>query len=88
MKIIAAITLGSVLLFGAVDINNATKEELMSIKGLGAKKADAVLEYRKGNCFKDVHALTEVKGIGPKFIETNLKDLEAGKCKASKKQEK
>jgi competence protein ComEA len=85
MKILAVITLGSVLLFGAVDINNATKEELMSLKGLGAKKADAVLEYRKENCFKDVNSLTEVKGIGPKFIETNKKDLEAGKCKTSKK---
>ncbi|MBU4023585.1 helix-hairpin-helix domain-containing protein, partial [bacterium] len=52
MKIIVAITLGSVLLFGAVDINNATKDELMSLKGLGAKKAEAVLEYRKENCFK------------------------------------
>ena len=87
MKIIVAITLGSVLLFGAVDINNATKDELMSLKGLGAKKAEAVLEYRKENCFKDVSALTEIKGIGPKFIEANKKDLLAGKCKPSKKKD-
>jgi competence protein ComEA len=87
MKIIAAITLGSVMLFGAVDINNATKDELMSLKGLGAKKAEAVIEYRKENCFKDVNALTEIKGIGPKFIEANKKNLQVGKCKVTKKKD-
>jgi competence protein ComEA len=87
MKIIAAMTLGSVLLFGAVDINNATKDELMMLKGLGAKKAEAVIAYRQENCFKDVDALTEVKGIGPKFIEANKKDLQAGKCKVTKKKD-
>lgn len=87
MKILAVITLASALLLGAVDINNATKEELMALKGLGEKKADAVIEYRKQNCFKDIDALTEVKGIGPKFIETNKKDLQASKCKTSKKKD-
>jgi competence protein ComEA len=53
----------------------------MGLKGIGAKKADAILTYRKGHCFKTVDALTEVKGIGNKFIEKNKKDLVAGKCK-------
>lgn len=85
MKIFVMMALGASLLFGAVDINNASKAELMSLKGIGEKKADAIMMYRKGNCFKDVNALTAVKGIGPKFITNNKKELKAGKCKAKKK---
>jgi len=85
MKILAIVVLGASLLFGAVDINNATKAELMSLKGVGEKKADAIMMYRKGNCFKDVNALSAVKGIGPKFIANNKKELKAGKCKGKKK---
>ena len=81
MKFLAILALGATLLLSAVDINNASKEELMTLKGLGDKKAVAVLEYRKGNCFQNVDAMTEVKGIGPKFIKNNKKNLTAGKCK-------
>jgi len=81
MKFLAILALGATLLLSAVDINNASKEELMTLKGLGEKKATSVLEYRKGHCFKSVEALSEVKGIGPKFIEKNKKNLTAGKCK-------
>lgn len=73
--------LGVSLLFGAVDINSASKSELMSLNGIGEKKADAIIKYRKGNCFKDVHGLTKVKGIGDKFMKKNKKNLKAGKCK-------
>ncbi len=52
MKILAMLAISAGLLFGAVDINNATKDQLMSIKGVGDKKADAIIEYRKGHCFR------------------------------------
>ena len=81
MKILAIIALGATLLFGSVDINTASKSELMELKGIGAKKADAIIQYRKGHCFKTVAGLTDVKGIGPKFMEKNKKNLKAGKCK-------
>ena len=73
--------LGISLLFGAVDINTASKSELMSLNGVGEKKADAIIKYRKGNCFKTVDGLIKVKGIGNKFMEKNRKTLKAGKCK-------
>ena len=75
------ILLGVTLAFGAVDINTANKEELMSLKGIGAKKADAIIKHRKGSCFKSAKGLTAVKGIGPKFLEKNHKNLKASKCK-------
>ena len=84
MKILAMIVLGVSLLFGVVDINSANKSEFMSLKGIGEKKADAIIKHRKGNCFKSVKGLTKVKGIGDKFIEKNSKNLKAGKCKKRK----
>ena len=33
---------------GTVNINTATLEELQTIKGIGKKKAEAILQYRKG----------------------------------------
>ena len=82
MKILAMIVLGVSLLFGAVDINTADKSELITLKGIGEKKADAIIAYRKGNCFKTVDSLTDVKGIGNKFMKKNRKNLKAGKCKS------
>ena len=82
MKILVMIAFSIGLLFGAVDINNADKNELMGLKGIGAKKADEIISYRKkGNCFKNVEDLTSVKGIGSKFLEKNKKNLSVGKCK-------
>jgi len=85
MKILTIVALSVSLLFSAVDINTASKSELMSLNGVGAKKADAIIKYRKGNCFKSVNGLTKVKGIGDKFMQKNRKDLKAGKCKRKKK---
>lgn len=81
MKLLVILALGVSLLFGAVDINTAGKKELMSLKGIGDKKAVAIIDYRKGKCFKNVNALVDVKGIGPKFLEKNRKNLKASKCK-------
>ena len=81
MKILTILVLGITFLLATIDINSANKEELMSLKGIGSKKADAIIFYRRGNCFKSVNALRDVKGIGPKFMEKNVKNLTAGMCK-------
>ena len=81
MKFLVMIALGVSLVFGVVDINNASKSELISLKGVGAVKADAIIKYRKAHCFKNIQDLTEVKGIGPKFITNNRENVRTGKCK-------
>ncbi len=59
---------------GKININTATKEQLMSIKGVGSKMADRIIEYREAQPFKSVEEITAVKGIGQKFLDKN-KDL-------------
>ena len=56
--------------FGAVDINTASKGELMSIKGIGAAKAEAIIAARP---FKSIDEIKNVKGIG-ESIYNNIKD--------------
>jgi competence protein ComEA len=50
----------------AVNINTATKEELTSLKGIGEKRAQDIIDYRtKNGPFKSVDDLQKVPGIGP-----------------------
>ena len=55
---------------GTVNINTATLEELQTIKGIGQKKAEAILQYRKEHgAFRTKEDLLQVKGIGKKALE-------------------
>ena len=57
-----------------VDINKATKEELMTITGIGETKADAIIKYREENGnFKSVEDIQNVPGIG-EFLFESIKD--------------
>ncbi len=58
-----------------ININTASVEELMSLVGIGEKKAMAIKAYReeKGG-FKEISELTEVKGIGDGTFE-NIKEF-------------
>lgn len=48
-----------------VSINSGTKDELMTLKGIGSAKADAIIEYRtKNNGFKTLEDIMNVSGIG------------------------
>ncbi|HIF50579.1 MAG TPA: ComEA family DNA-binding protein [Thiotrichaceae bacterium] len=61
----------------AININTADKETLMSvIKGVGEKKADAIIAYRTENGnFKSIDELTNVKGIGQGTIDKHREQL-------------
>jgi competence protein ComEA len=50
-----------------ININKATKSELLSINGIGSATADEIIAYREKNgAFSSIDDLTKVKGIGEK----------------------
>ncbi|MGY3765333.1 helix-hairpin-helix domain-containing protein [Vagococcus vulneris] len=54
-----------------VNLNTATLAELMTLKGVGQKKAEAILQYRDENGrFEQIEDLKKVKGIGEKTFES------------------
>ena len=57
-----------------VNINTASKDELMSLPNIGDKRADAIIEYRKTQKFEKIEDIKNVTGIGEKYYEA-LKDL-------------
>ena len=55
-------------------INNASKEELMTLPGIGEKTALKIIEYRQTQAFRSIEDIKNVKGIGDKKYE-KIKDL-------------
>lgn len=57
---------------GAVNLNTATKDELMSLDGVGEKTAERIIEYRdKVRKFESIYDLKEIDGIGDKLFDDN-----------------
>lgn len=55
---------------GKIDLNRATKEELMTVTGIGPATAENILAYREEHgLFKTVEDLLQVNRIGEKTLE-------------------
>ncbi len=54
---------------GVVNVNTASAQQLQLLPGVGAKKAQAILEHRAKAPFGSVEELLKVKGIGQKLLE-------------------
>lgn len=67
-----------------LDLNQVTLAELEQLKGIGPKKAQAILEYRQQvGGFQRVEDLIQVKGIGPALLETHKASFYVKPMKAS-----
>jgi len=59
-----------------VHLNKSTIDDLITLKGIGHKKAQAILAYRKQiGGFKSVSELIKVKGVGEKILIDNKERL-------------
>lgn len=83
-KILPGILCAVGLLSAAVDINNASVEELMTLNGIGETKAKAIVDYRKAHCFTKAEELIQVKGIGAATFKKNRDEITVGKCRVKK----
>ena len=53
----------------ALNLNTATKDELVALPGIGPAKAQAIVEYRtQHGPFRSLDELRKVKGIGEKLF--------------------
>ncbi len=64
-----------------VNVNQASAEQIAAaLPGIGAVKAQAIVEYRKEHGrFRTVEALEKVDGIGPQTLANIRDDVKLGK---------
>lgn len=59
---------------GKVNINNCTKELLISLPGIGEVTSEKIINYRNENKFNTIEDIKKVSGIGEKKFD-EIKDL-------------
>lgn len=56
-------------LMAEIDVNTASASELQSIKGIGPKTAQKIIDYREEHGeFTSIDNVVRIKGIGPKTL--------------------
>lgn len=59
-----------------VNINTATKEELMKLSNIGESKAEKIIDYRTANGnFNSIEDIKKVSGIGDKLYDSIKKNI-------------
>ncbi len=71
-----------------IDLNTATAAQLVTLKGIGDKTAEKIIEYRKKHKFTSVDELVNVKGIGPKTLDKIRDQITVTKKKKKTKKKK
>ncbi len=81
---------------GVVNLNTASAKQLQALPGIGAKKAQAIVQARSQKAFGSVNELVKVRGIGQRMLQklkpylrvngqTTIKSLNKGKKKGRRK---
>ena len=72
----------------ALNVQKASKDELMCIKGVGEKKATSIMKYRKSHKLKSADDLLELKGFGKVLVKNLQKDIKSVACGGKKSTKK
>jgi competence protein ComEA len=67
-KLLLALIITAVSAF-AMNFQTASKDELMSIKGIGEKRASAIMKYRRSHKIKSAADLKNIDGIGTEIAD-------------------
>ena len=90
-KLVVLLGLSASFLFAQINLQTASKEELMEIKGIGDKKAEQIIEYRKTNTISNPDDLKNIKGFGDSIVgevkKENSVDKKVEAIKDEKKKE-
>ncbi|MET0681872.1 MAG: helix-hairpin-helix domain-containing protein [Casimicrobiaceae bacterium] len=79
LALLLALALCSATAFAAINLNTASKEELVALPGIGPAKAQAIVDYRNSHGqFKSIEEVKDVKGIGAKRFEKLKGELTVG----------
>jgi competence protein ComEA len=53
-----------------IDLNTASKDQLISLPDIGDVRADSIIEWRTNNLISSVNDLLAISGIGTKTINS------------------
>ena len=56
---------------GKININSASQQELVTLKHVGEKLAQRIIDFRKAHPFEHVEDIMKVKGVGQKIYKAN-----------------
>lgn len=86
-KIISIVLIASLSLtaMSVSTIQNGSQAELSCIKGVGQKRLNTIINYKKIHTITTMEDLLNIKGIGKKVLENIKNDVKKKSCQVNKK---